>query len=108
MEQKSLSNNIFFHFSINSSIAKSYTKQRAPEEVVEMADHSDAGAALFIFCVLFFGYGIRHCYLEAAGTSSTSGSDIGGDIIFYRYLLLEWNKSGKGDNLNYRPHRRRR
>jgi hypothetical protein len=54
MEQKSLSNNIFFHFSINSSIAKSYTKQRAPEEVVEMADHSDAGAALFIFCVLFF------------------------------------------------------
>jgi hypothetical protein len=54
MERKSLSNNIFFHFSINSSIAKSYTKQRAPEEVVEMADHSDAGAALFIFFVYYF------------------------------------------------------
>jgi hypothetical protein len=40
-------------------MAKSYTKQRAPEEVVEMADHSDTGAALFIFlCIIFFGYGI--------------------------------------------------
>jgi hypothetical protein len=54
MERKSLSNNIFFHFSINSSMAKSYTKQRAPEEVVQMADHSDAGDALSIFCILIF------------------------------------------------------
>jgi hypothetical protein len=95
MERKSLSNNIFFHFSINSSIAKSYTKQRAPEEVVEMADHSDTGAALFIFFVYYFFWlwdlGI---VIWRRRTSSTSGSDIGGDIIFYRYLLLEWNKSG--------------
>ena len=90
-------------------MANSYTKQRAPEEVVQMADHSEAGAALFIFlCIIFLDMGFRHCYLEAAGTSSTSGSDIGGDIIFYRYLLLWWNESGKGDNFNYRPHRRRR
>jgi len=49
-------------------MAKSYTKQRAPEEVVEMADHSDAGAALFIFCVLFFlAMGFGHCYLLFGG-----------------------------------------
>src|SRR5215212_3348882 len=109
MERKSLSNNnIFFHFSINSSIAKSYTKRRAPEEVVEMADHIVIPGlpSLFFVCIIFLAMGFRHCYLGAAGTSSTSCSDIGGDIIFYRYLLLEWNKSGKGDNLNYRPHRR--
>ena len=51
-------------------MAKSYTKQRAPEDIVEMADHSDAGAALFIFlCIIFLAMGFGHCYLEAADLS---------------------------------------
>jgi fatty acid desaturase len=90
-------------------MAKSYTKQRAPEDIVEMADHSDAGAALFIFFVYyFFGYGIWALLFGGGGPLALPALILAVILFFYRYLLLEWNKSGKGDNFNYQPHGRRR